>query len=224
MPKIFINTLKKQLQGNLPGSQAHRLMSPNVRFTGKLNPDQNSIRESGVLILLYKKNNVLHIPFIKRPQYNGAHSGQVSLPGGKYEPEDLNLMATALRETQEEIGINPDKIEILGQLTTIYIPNSNFNVSPFVGYLSENPIFHPNSIEVETIIEASLTQIIAPETIEYFEKIINDHTIKAPFFNINNHQIWGATAMIISELKEIIQNHKLTPSDFCSVHNAPKSR
>lgn len=208
MPETFIHTLKKLLQGRLPGFKAHNLMSPNVRFTGTLKPDENTTRESSVLILLYKKGDELWIPFIKRPQYNGVHSGQVSLPGGKYEPSDLDLMITALRETQEEIGIHPEKVEILGQLTPIYIPNSNFNVSPFVGFLSENPEFHPDSIEVETIIEAPLKQLMAPETIEYFKKVINGHSLEAPFFNINNYQIWGATAMIISELKEIIQELK----------------
>ncbi|TLX73462.1 CoA pyrophosphatase [Labilibacter sediminis] len=224
MPRLFINTLKNQLREKLPGLQAHSIMSPSVRFTGKLKPNKTNTRESSVLIMLYLKNGELHIPFIKRPQYKGAHSGQVSLPGGKSEDYDNSALDTALRETEEEIGINKDNIEILGCLTSIFIPNSNFNVSPFVGFFKGSPSFYPDNFEVESIIEAPLRQLVDPNTIEKFKKNINNHNIEAPYFNIKNHQIWGATAMIISELKEIIQKLEVSPSSFYNAHNVPKSQ
>ncbi len=215
----FIHKLKEQLNIELPGVNAQNIMSPSVRFTGNLMPNSNKARESSVLILMYMKNNKLFIPFIQRATYNGAHSGQVSLPGGKSEPSDKNLLETALRETWEEIGVKSDNMEILGSLTSTYIPNSNYNVTPYIAYLPESPTFVPDSYEVDNIIEAPLLKLIAPETICSFEKHINGHTIKAPYFNINDYQIWGATAMIISEFKELINRIPVSPSDSYNVHN-----
>ncbi len=215
----LIIQLQKKLRGQLPGIDAHQIMSPNKRFTGKLFPDKNTARESSVLVLLYTKNNQLYIPFIERPLYNGAHSGQISLPGGKVEPRDKSILETALRETYEEIGVSSDRMEILGQLTTTYIPNSNFNVNPFVAYLPFCPDFFPDNYEVAQIIEAPLNQLLSPNNVDTFIKEINGHTIKAPYFNIQGHQIWGATAMIISELKEIINELNIIPSDSYNAHN-----
>jgi 8-oxo-dGTP pyrophosphatase MutT (NUDIX family) len=220
----FIHKLTEHLQSDLPGLYAQNKMSPNVRFTGKIPPNKKLTRESSVLILLYPKNNQIFIPFIQRPRYNGAHSGQVSLPGGKHEPTDSNLLQTALRETKEEIGINTDDIKIMGKLSHIHIPNSNFNVWPYVGYTTNLPVFFPDPIEVESIIEAPLNKLLKPSTIEVSEQKINDHIIKAPYFNINNYQIWGATAMIISELIEIIHNNNLIASDSYNAHNAQESQ
>lgn len=216
----FINQLKELLEGELPGKKAQNKMSPNVRFTGKIIPNRDEIRESSVLILLYMKDNQLHIPFTQRPKYNGAHSGQISLPGGKVEPQDKNLLETALRETHEEIGVTSENLQILGSLTPTYIPNSNFNVTPYIAYTKELPTFIPDSYEVEKIIEAPLNDLISPEALDIFIRTINGHNIKAPYFNINNHQIWGATAMIISELKEIINTLlDSNPLDSCNAHN-----
>ena len=220
----FIQILQERLQGELPGALAQNKMSPSKRPTFGTFPKQTTTRESSVLILLYIKNNEFYVPFIQRPKYHGAHSAQVSLPGGKFEPQDKNLMDTALRETWEEIGVKPDKIQIVGNLTPIYIPNSNYNVTPYVAYLAECPTFTPDAFEVDYIIEASLSQLIAPETIQSFVKNINGHIIEAPFFNIDNCEIWGATAMIISELKELINNLELIPSDSCNAQNDPISR
>lgn len=220
----FIQILQERLQGELPGALAQNKMSPSVRLTSNTLCDRTITRESSVLILLYIKNNEFYVPFIQRPKYNGAHSAQVSLPGGKFEPQDKNLKDTALRETWEEIGVKPDKIQIVGNLTPIYIPNSNYNVTPYVAYLDECPTFTPDAFEVDYIIEASLSQLIAPETIQSFVKNINGHTIEAPFFNIDNCKIWGATAMIISELKELINNMELIPSGSCNAQNDPISR
>ena len=222
----FIEILRNELKGDLPGEMAQLKMSPNVRFTGIVQPNKSETRQSAVLILLYPKNNSLYIPFIQRPRYNGAHSGQISLPGGKVELGDINYTQTALRETHEEIGVNIDDIDIIGQLSPIFIPNSNFNVSPFIGYIPYIPEFKPDTYEVESIIEAPLSQILNPDNIDFFEKEKNGIQIKAPYFNINKNIIWGATAMILSELIEVIKfpKNSPTPLDSYNVHNAQESR
>ncbi|WP_430936358.1 NUDIX hydrolase [Saccharicrinis sp. 156] len=224
MPDNFIHKLTERLKEDLPGACAQNKMSPSVRFTGKVIPNTNKTRESSVLILFYLKDNTLYIPFIQRSRYDGPHSGQISLPGGKFEPQDKNLLETALRETWEEIGVRPDKMQILGNLTSTYIPNSNYNVTPYIAYLPEEPNFILDSFEVANIIEAQVAQLIAPETIDLFVKKVNGVQVEAPFFNINNHQIWGATAMIISELKELITTIDTIPSNSCNAHNGQESR
>ncbi|GAF03066.1 NUDIX hydrolase [Saccharicrinis fermentans] len=224
MPDNFIHQLAERLKEALPGAYAQNKMSPNIRFTGHMTPNTHPTRESSVLILFYLKNNELYIPFIQRPKYNGPHSGQISLPGGKFEPQDKDLLDTALRETWEEIGVGPENLQIIGRLTPTYIPNSNFNVTPYIAYLPQQPIFTPDSYEVDDIIEARVTQLIAPETIDLLIKTVQGIQIRAPYFNIDNHQIWGATAMIISELKELICKLDTIPSSSCNVHNDPESQ
>ena len=221
----FIEILKEQLKSELPGEKAHKIMAPNTRFTGSVMPDKEIAKASAVLILIYPKNGSLHIPFILRPEYDGAHSGQVSLPGGKAEPNDPDISYTALRETYEEIGIDISRMNLLGRLSEIYIPNSNFVVHPFIGYLSQTPTFTPDPFEVQSVIEADLYDLLQPETVSVFEKEKNGHHIIAPYFNIENNKIWGATAMIISEFKEVIANsgYNITPSDFYNARNVQES-
>ncbi len=225
MHNQFISQLKHSLQKKLPGEAAHNKMAPNIRFTAKTNPNKNNTKDSAVLILLYPHKNSLSIPFIQRPVYNGVHSGQISLPGGKYETSDLNLKTTALRETYEEIGVVKDQIEVIGNLTPIYIPNSNFNVSPFIGVVKETPIFIPDPYEVKNIIEAPLNTLLSDNCLSSFKKEVNGHKIEAPYYNISGHIIWGATAMIISELKDVIQNNipEFIPLNSCNAHNAQES-
>ncbi len=222
----FITQLKTSLQKTLPGKSAHNMMSPNIRFTGKSYPNKKSTRDSGVLILFYPEMDSLYIPFIQRPNYNGVHGGQVSLPGGKFEPNDINLRTTALRETKEEIGVPKDLIEIIGHLSPIYIPNSNFNVTPFVSFIHHKPKFIADPYEVQNIIEAPLSQLLSNDCISTFEKEINGYKIEAPYYNIKGHVIWGATAMIISELKVIIQQNipNSIPLNFYNAHNVQESR
>ncbi len=221
----FINQLKNSLQKKLPGESAQKMMAPNIRFTGKTYPNKKTSKDSGVLILFYPDKNSLFIPFIQRPNYNGVHGGQISLPGGKFEIKDINLRTTALRETKEEIGVPNNQIEIIGHLSPIYIPNSNFNVTPFVGYAKNKPKFIPDSYEVQSIIEAPLNHLLSNNYLSSFKKVINNHTIEAPYFNIEGHIIWGATAMIISELKVIIQQNlpNLIPLNFYNAHNVQES-
>lgn len=146
---------------------------------------------------------------IKRTEYNGAHSGQISLPGGKYEQGDITLLETAFRETKEEIGIPCEDITFIGTLTTLYIPNSNFNVVPHVGVLSGEPDFRLNSREVERIIILPLKVLVDKHFVKHFERTVNGKTILAPYYSFEENRIWGATAMILSEFAEMIKHSSL---------------
>ena len=145
---MTIEHLKELLQEaftkELPGKDAHVKMAPQPldlrRFTTSFSEPP---KKSGVLLLFYPDDSTIYFPLIKRPQYPGAHSGQVALPGGKVEEGDPDVVFTALREAEEEIGIDAGKVEVIGSLSELYIPVSNYLVRPFVGYLSEAPIFIP---------------------------------------------------------------------------------
>jgi hypothetical protein len=144
-----------------------------------------------------------------RPRYPGVHSGQISLPGGKVEPTDQDLAETALRESKEEIGVNPENIRLLGNLTNLYIPPSNFMVTPFVGYQSVRPVFKPDPSEVAEIIEVSLDSFLDNSIIRQKRmKLALGLTMKVPAYCIGSHVIWGATAMILSEFRVIIEEIK----------------
>ncbi|MBI1184433.1 NUDIX domain-containing protein [bacterium] len=158
-----------------------------------------------VLILLFPLENKACFPLTQRHQYKGVHSGQVSLPGGKYEAQDRNLMATALRETEEEIGVEPSKIEVIGALSTLYIPPSNFLVHPYIGFTKEKPHMKKDDFEVHELFETDLETLLHPQTVQHTRvKIAEGLRINTPYFNLNNKIVWGATAMILSELKEIL--------------------
>jgi 8-oxo-dGTP pyrophosphatase MutT (NUDIX family) len=160
------------------------------------------------MVLLYPIDDIIHTVLTLRTSYKGVHSGQVSFPGGKREQDDENLIATALRETWEEVGVPDYDIEVGGGLTELYIPASNFIVTPYVGIVKERPEFQPNHREVEKIIEADL-HILMDDTLrkQTQVKIGENLTIDAPYFDIDGQIVWGATAMMLSELAEIIRPH-----------------
>jgi len=205
----YTNILKSAFSEPLPGIEAQHLMSPSVRFTGHHEPDTTVPRNSSVFILLFMKNGSWHVPFIQRPVYDGAHSGQVSFPGGKSEESDQSLIDTAFRETEEEIGIKRQDVHFVGTLTSLYIPNSNFMVYPQVGIIHSEPKFELNSREVETLIEAPLSQLLHPSSVKRFSRQINNYQVEAPFFCIEGYEIWGATAMILSEFLQVIKKHSI---------------
>lgn len=199
----FSDIIKKNIKTGLPGKFAQQKMSPSLRNTLNKEGDINNARKSSVLILIYEKNNTLHIPLILRTLGGNNHPGQISLPGGKYELSDTSLEYTALRETEEEIGINKKDVEIIAQLSDIYIPNSNFLVSPYIAYLKTKPLFNTNPFEVEDLLEVPIKEIFEEKNIQTFTTEINKHNINAPYYAHSKHKIWGATAMILSELKDL---------------------
>lgn len=192
----------------LPGEKAHIEMSPKLRESAEeVKQKRTDFKRSAVLIVFYENNGDLTIPLIERNIYDGTHSGQISFPGGKMEKDDIDLRQTALRETKEEIGLEQMNNSIITQLTDIYIPPSNFMVSPYVAIHKSKPIFIPEPSEVEDIIHFPLTSLLDDTIIEQktiFLKNYNAH-IKVPAYIFQEKVIWGATAIILAELKSMIK-------------------
>lgn len=152
------------------------------------------------MILLYEENGVIRFPLIQRSEYRGVHSGQIALPGGKAEDSDEDLIETAVREAHEELGIDPQKIDIVGSLTSFFVAASNFQVLPVVAYAKEFPQFVPDEREVAGVVIADLSAMIDPHTVK--EKKITPAegiTFDAPYYDLNGQVVWGATAMMLSE-------------------------
>jgi 8-oxo-dGTP pyrophosphatase MutT (NUDIX family) len=202
----FVIILENRLQKPLPGKTAQLKMSSLariqelMRFTVPENAQQSS-----VLILFYPLDGGIGLVLMLRPEYKGVHSGQISLPGGKREESDESLIYTALRESREEIGIDPTQVQILGQLTEMYIPPSNFMVTPVVGYQSTRPRFTADIKEVAKIIEIKIEDLMDEHNRQMKKmKLSVGFSLRVPSYFINGNIIWGATAMILSELREIL--------------------
>lgn len=197
-----VKKLGEELSKPLPGVEAQLRLSPPARHIFEAD---KSVRASAVLIVLYPVEQKTHTVFIKRAEYNGVHSGQVSLPGGMFNSSDDNLQRTALRETREETGVQEQDVEIIGNLTKLYIPVSRVNVFPFVGICHSRPKFTPDPYEVKYLIETDLEELSDPANQKQKIMLIGDHEIEIPYFDIRGDHIWGATAMIMSEFMEIIK-------------------
>lgn len=212
--KSFIHDLQEKLKEPLPGMEAQlKMLSSRLSVTGPNSRFKipNEHRKASVLALFYEKNNDWHLALMQRPESPYAHSKQVSFPGGAVEEQDIDDIFTALRETEEEFGIPKDKIEIIGRLTHLYIPVSNYLVNPFVGFMQEQPIFYPDPIEVEDIIEIPVRDLLDPGNRKLKEiEIHGGITLPdVPYFHLADKIVWGATAMMLSELADILENLKL---------------
>jgi 8-oxo-dGTP pyrophosphatase MutT (NUDIX family) len=205
----FIERLITRLEGALPGAQAQYLMKAYANHSDFEKPILNSLpKESAVMIMLYQKEAVKewYLPVIQRPEYDGIHSGQISFPGGKKELADKTLIATALRETEEEIGISGSTIRVLGSLTSLHIEASNHSVLPVVGFFNKKPTFFPDNKEVLEVIELPLSSLLDSVNIKKRNIKIRNVELTVPYFDIDKRFIWGATAMILSELITLIKN------------------
>ncbi len=198
--KDFEVAISERLK-DLPGSNSHiKLASVNRPVYEPM----GNYRTGSVMLLVNNKNNLPHLVMIKRAEDGKVHSGQIAFPGGKAE-SDESLTLTALRELEEEIGIKNDSINIIGALTRVYIPPSNYMVYPFIATQINPSAFLANASEVQTIFEIPLLSLIANKKIvKDVEHQTTRGLIKAPAFKIDNLVIWGATAMILSEFIDLI--------------------
>ena len=209
-----IEEIEIALKRPLPGKKGQFLMAPGYRpdyeteEVMKFNP-----RIGGVLLLLAPGDDEIKIILTLRKQYLGTHSGQMSFPGGKREETDIDLTHTALRETHEEIGIAPQQIKVIGQLTELYIPPSNFLVYPTVGVLQEGASFAKQIDEVEEIVPIPLFFFLDEKSRGTTKiKVMGNTQVDVPAYNYDKYTIWGATAIMLSEfvylLKDTINNSK----------------
>ncbi len=201
--QTFTDTLRQRLALPLPGALAHDKMASNSRWRLTMKPNDRT-RRSAVLILFYPYQQSIYLPLILRPQYDGVHAGQMAFPGGRYERTDRDLIQTALREAQEEIGIRVTDVQVLGPLTELFIPPSNFFVLPVVGVMTKKPDFYPDPREVEQVIEVSLATISDQSIVGEMDMTVRGVPINAPFYQIDDFRVWGATAMMISELLSVM--------------------
>ncbi len=201
---MLVESIKYGLSGKLPGSDAHLKMTPYRKLTDSI-PENR--REGAVLLMLYKKNGSPYFVLTERKEYDGVHSRQMSFPGGKIEQGDLSPKQAALRETNEEVGVDITKIEVLGRLTTLYIPPSNFLVHPYIGIYDGKPSFVKEEYEVEEIVEVPLAALLNEENKrETLVDVRMKMKLKTPYFHLEDKIVWGATAAILSEFKDMIKN------------------
>ena len=204
----FLKFVPKILEVSLPTKEAHFKMVPLSRIESLKNQDLElyTPKTAAVLMLFYPKKGKTHLVLIVRNSYNGVHSAQISFPGGKYEEEDENYEKTALRETQEEIGINQNDINLIRPFSQLYIQASNFLVHPFLGFCKDEMVFIPDDNEVAQIIELPLADFLNDNIIVSTTLSTSyAKNIEVPAFNIDGHIVWGATAMMLSELKEVLK-------------------
>lgn len=204
----FLQFTPKILNVGLPATIAHAKMTPSNRMDllKKLNPNNVNPKKAAVMMLFYPKNNQTHLVLILRNSYKGVHSSQIAFPGGKPELIDFDLKETALRETHEEIGILPNKIEVIRSFTEVYIPPSNYMVHPYLGISREELNFVRQEEEVAGIIELPLVDFLDERIIQ--NKKMNTSyasNFEVPGFLVKEHFVWGATAMMLSELKETLK-------------------
>ncbi len=203
--EAFVEQLAARLQGPLPGLEAVLHMAPHVRRNlALLQVAGKACREGAVLVLIYPLHGEPATLLTVRRDDLSAHAGQVSFPGGRREPREP-LVATALREAHEEVGVPlTDDVRVLGQLTPFYIPPSNFCVYPFVAALPYRPAFRPNAGEVKAVLEVPLAHFLDPRARREEIRVLEGTPAPVPFYAVGEHKIWGGTAMMLAELSLLI--------------------
>ena len=205
----FRNKIVKITKMELPGEAVQFKMAPIERLAElkRIAQKKQTAKQAGVLVLFYPSEaNETHLALILRKTYKGVHSAQIGFPGGKYENEDATLKETALRETEEEVGVDRALVSVLKKLTDVYIPPSNFFVQPYVGITESTPDFKIQEDEVEELVEVSLKHFMddATKTVQILSTSYATN-IEVPAFNLNGHLVWGATAMMLNEVREMLK-------------------
>jgi len=184
--------LRERLMPRLPDGSGTRPRNPP--------PDAPTPRQGAVLVLLYPRDGEIYLPLTVRNAALRDHSGEVSLPGGGFDPQDSDLAHTALREAWEELAVPPASVELWTALTPVWIPVSNFQVTPFVGWSSTRPPFDPATREVAELIETPLAVLLRHDAIRQTEREIRGLRMTVPYFAVGDHVVWGATSLVLAEL------------------------
>jgi len=205
----FLELISKIKNIQLPAESSHFKMVPPFRQE-LLKKQQKAIKlakYAAVLALFYPDNNQqTKLILILRKTYKGVHSAQVAFPGGKLDNQDKSLKETALREAFEEVGVPTDTVEIIKTLSQVYIPPSNFYVQPFIGITKKTPKFIKQDDEVEKLIEVDLDEFLDDKSvITKLVKTSYSVEVEVPAFNLNRYAVWGATAMMLSEVKDLLK-------------------
>ena len=206
MIPLFIEALTKMLRRDLEGKSAQQKMmiNPN-RFPTE--SQENEGIPASILLLLYPLEEKWFFFLTKRSQNVEHHKGQISFPGGVVEKNESKMNA-AIRETNEEIGVDKDVIKVIGNLTPLYIPVSNFHISPFVGWTEEKPHTKVHDAEVKRVFSVSINDLILERNLKTKKDFFSNKSVKVPYFDLNGETVWGATSMILSEFKFILRNMK----------------
>ncbi len=203
--QLFKHKLQSALKSPLPGASAQHLMAPAGRKQSDFNGAKASqARTAAVLALFYEEEKTAQLVLTLRKKYPGVHSNQISFPGGRRDQADADYLQTALREAREEIGISPAHVDVLGQLTPLYIPPSNFLVHPYVGVYNSQPLFTKQESEVEQIFSVPVSEILDDSYITNVTLNLKGINMEVPTFQFKGHNVWGATAMMLSELRQIL--------------------
>ena len=205
VPYLTLNDVRRALSRPRPELEALLRMATQPRPGGAGLPLGHSPKQGGVLLLLYPIDSCLRLVLTRRTEQVTHHKGQISLPGGAREPGDHSLLETALRETREELGIRTDQLQVLGPLTSLYIPPSNYCIQPYVAYADTRPDFCPEPTEVEELLEMSLNHLLDPATREEEVWRLRGHPVVVPFYRLGEHKIWGATALVLSEFEVMLR-------------------
>lgn len=206
---IFLNSISKIEHIPLPGLTSQVKMSPAYRL--ELIKQQYKLmenaRQAGVMALFYPdREGQAKLILILRKTYSGVHSAQVGFPGGKLESEDPSLEYAALRETFEEVGVPIQAMKVLRAMTSVYIPPSNFMVFPFLGVVLNTPQFIKQDDEVEDLIEVTLDDFLNDDNVSSQMLMTSlGKAVEVPVFLLNGYAVWGATAMILSEIKDLLK-------------------
>ena len=203
----FLSLLSKLKQISLAGEFAHSLLAPPYRMGQLKSLNVSNVKPKKAAVLLHFSPDLygkVKFVLIQRHVYNGTHSGQISFPGGKPEAQDENLWTTALREAQEEVRLVSNRVKYICSLSNFYVPPSNFLITPFLGYSEKRCVFTPQPEEVDGIIEILLEDLIQKEPVMTKQRTSTSHFIDVPTYVFDRHQVWGATAMILSEFKILL--------------------
>ncbi len=208
MEEDLTRKLKEALNQPLPGAEAHLKMASASRRKGVfINPENAKL--AGVLILLYPKEAEWHLVLIERDSSNpkDKHRGQIAFPGGRIEETDDTIIDTALREAEEEVGVARESVQVIGQLSPLYIPVSNYQVFPVVGQVDYTPLFYPEEREVKAVLEVPFKLFLEAQTTKFTDITVSQQILleRVPYFDVNGKVMWGATAMIMSELITVIK-------------------